>query len=327
MLEHGGNLHAASLQYGIPLSGWLDLSTGINPYGYPIPDIPAAAWQRLPEPERQLEQAASSYYGARHLLVTAGSQAAIQILPRLRPSCRVTVLGPMYAEHAHAWRQHGHTVTEIAHLPDHALLQRTDVLLLCNPNNPTGRLLEPDTLLAWHRVLASHSGWLVVDEAFMDSTPQHSLAPASHLPGLVILRSLGKFFGLAGARVGFLLAETVLLDQAAELLGPWSVTGPAQFVAHAALTDRAWQQANIPRLTAASQQLFTLLQQYGLQPAGSCSLFQWLHTRNSKHLHQELARHGIWTRHFTQHDGLRIGLPPENGWGRLAAALGKLRPA
>lgn len=325
MLEHGGNLHAASRQYGIAREDWLDLSTGINPHGYPVPDIPASVWQRLPETDQQLERIAASYYGAQYLLATSGSQAAIQALPRLRGPCRVTVLGPMYAEHAHAWRQHGHQVSEIDHLPGAAMLAETDVLLACNPNNPTGRLFAPDTLLEWHLALSQHDGWLIVDEAFMDSTPQHSLAAYSHQPGLIILRSLGKFFGLAGVRVGFLLAEPSLLNRMADLLGPWAITGPARVVAQAALADHAWQEHNHARLLAESQQLADILRQAGLPPLNGCTLFQWLKLAHAEHLHVQLARQGVWTRHFPAQQGLRIGLPPADGWQKLAAALANLQ--
>ncbi|MDR5172946.1 threonine-phosphate decarboxylase [Methylobacillus flagellatus] len=324
MLEHGGNLHAASRQYGIAREDWLDLSTGINPHGYPVPDIPPSAWQRLPETDQQLERIAANYYGARHLLTTSGSQAAIQALPRLRGPCRVTVLGPMYAEHAHAWRQQGHQVNEIDNLPGANILAETDVLLACNPNNPTARLIAPGALLEWHQALSQHGGWLILDEAFMDSTPEHSLAAYSHQPGLIILRSLGKFFGLAGARVGFLLAEASLLDRVADLLGPWAVTGPARIVAQAALADHSWRQHNRARLLAESQQLADMLQQSGLPPLNGCALFQWLRVEHAEHLHAQLAHQGVWTRHFPARQGVRIGLPPADGWQKLAAALANL---
>ncbi|MCB5190102.1 threonine-phosphate decarboxylase CobD [Methylobacillus arboreus] len=321
MLEHGGNLRAASERFGIPFSDWLDLSTGINPHGYPVPDIPPSAWQRLPETDNRLEQAAAHYYGAKQILVTSGSQAAIQALPRLRPHCRVTVLGPMYAEHTHAWQQHGHTVNELVDLPDSTMLGNTEVLILCNPNNPTGRMIAPDQLLRWRQILAARDGWLIVDEAFMDTTPQFSLAASSHLPGLIVLRSLGKFFGLAGARVGFLLAETGLLARCAELLGPWPVSGPARIVAEIALADRNWQQHNRSQLLAANHQLASVLRKYGLEPVNGCALFQWLKPEHAENLHLRLAQLGIWTRYFPSQQGLRLGLPGHAGWSKLETSL------
>ena len=163
MLEHGGRLRAAAQRYGIPLEDWLDLSTGIAPYGWELPAVPRSAWTRLPETDDGLEQAARDYYGAVSLLPVAGSQAAIQALPRLRGHSRVGILAPTYAEHAAAWRREGHCVTKLSEGAVHRALPQLDVLLLVNPNNPTGRLVEPARLLDWHEELAERGGWLVVD--------------------------------------------------------------------------------------------------------------------------------------------------------------------
>jgi len=209
-LEHGGRLRQASAQYGIPLADWLDLSTGINPNGWPVPPISAAAWSHLPEEEDGLLEAAQTYYGTPSLLPVAGSQAAIQALPRLRPPGRVGIPAPGYAEHGKAWLAAGHRVVPFD--PRTGPPDGLDVILLIHPNNPTGQTYAPDRLLAWHRRLAERDGWLVVDEAFIDATPTLSLAIQGPLQGLVVLRSLGKFFGLAGARVGFVLAHEDLLQ-------------------------------------------------------------------------------------------------------------------
>ncbi len=195
MLEHGGRLRDAARQYGIALENWLDLSTGINPLGWPVPALPPRCWQRLPEPDDGLEAAAGRYYRARHVLAVTGSQAAIQALPRLRPVCRAGVVAPTYAEHGHAWSNAGHELTVLAAADIDGALDRLDVLLLVNPNNPTGAVFEPAVLHRWRERLAARGGWLVVDEAFADANPACSLAAETGAPGLVVLRSLGKFFG------------------------------------------------------------------------------------------------------------------------------------
>ncbi len=325
MLEHGGRLRAAARQYGIPLADWLDLSTGINPDGWPVPSIPAETWTRLPEDDDGLMEAARACYGARHLLPVAGSQAAIQVLPRLRPPCRVGVVAPGYAEHAHAWRQAGHEVVAVgAALDDRDLLDGLDVLVLIHPNNPSGRTYAPAILLEWRARLG---GWLVVDEAFMDATPESSLAAHSHQPGLIVLRSLGKFFGLAGARVGFVLAEAALLERLRDLLGPWAVCGPARHVATLALRDAAWQAAARPKLIAAGARLADVLAHHGLPPDGGCALFQRVETARAGEIHAALARRGILTRRFEHPASLRFGLPKNaSEWARLDAALAHLRP-
>lgn len=321
MLEHGGNLQQAAQQYGRPLEDWLDLSTGINPQHYPIPDLPSSLFQRLPTNNDDLSEAARAYYGCAHLLPCAGSQAALQVLPTLRSPCRVAMPGIMYQEHAHAWQRTGHEVHFFEHTPDRDLLENTDVLLVCNPNNPTGRLYPVATLLEWHAQLAKRGGWLVVDEAFMDSTPQHSLASHTEQAGLWVLRSLGKFFGLAGLRVGFLLGEPTALRHIAALLGPWTLTGPSQYLAELALGDRSWQQATRMQLAVQSAKLAQLLTQNGLTPSGGTDLFQYVQHPAAQQLHQALANHGIWTRYFADPQALRFGLPAEADWPRLEAAL------
>ncbi|KSS99746.1 threonine-phosphate decarboxylase CobD [Pseudomonas aeruginosa] len=322
MLEHGGRLREAARRYDIPLADWLDLSTGIAPWPFSLPAIPEQAWTRLPESDDGLEAAACLYYGAERVLPLAGSQAAIQALPRMRRGGRVGVLSPCYAEHAHAWRQAGHLVREIGEAEVEPYLDSLDVLLVVNPNNPTGRVFEPAELLAWHARLQRRGGWLLVDEAFMDCTPQSSLAACSNRPGLIVLRSFGKFFGLAGARLGFALGERPLLQALAEQLGPWTVNGPVRHVAQSALRDRQHQRQQRERLLAASQRLEELLRRHGWPPAGGSALFQRLVDPRCAALHDYLARRGILTRQFEQPASLRLGLPAdEAAWARLDAAL------
>lgn len=321
MLEHGGNLQQAAQQYGRPLADWLDLSTGINPQHYPIPDLPSSLFQRLPPINDDLSEAARAYYGCTDLLPCAGSQAALQVLPTLRPPCRVAMPGIMYQEHAHAWQRAGHEVQFFEHSPDRDLLESMDVLLVCNPNNPTGQAYSVETLLEWHDRLAARGGWLVVDEAFMDTTPLHSLASHTGQAGLWVLRSLGKFFGLAGLRVGFLLGEPQALSQVESLLGPWTLAGPSRYIATLALRDNAWQSQMRTHLPAQSAQLLQLLKQQGMTATGGTALFQYVQHPHSRLLQQALAKEGVWTRYFDAPEALRFGLPPNQDWQRLAHAL------
>ncbi|MEY6431332.1 threonine-phosphate decarboxylase CobD [Thioalkalicoccus limnaeus] len=322
LLEHGGRLRSAAARYRIPLERWMDLSTGINPQGWPVPPIPPALWNRLPEDDDGLDEAARTYYGCPTIRPVAGSQAAIQALPWLRRRGRVAVLHPGYAEHALAWRRAGHGVTPITAESLRAGLPAVEVLILIHPANPTGVRFERDELLAWHQALADRGGWLVVDEAFIDATPERSLALDCPRPGLILLRSIGKFFGLAGARVGFVLAEPELNDALGTRLGPWTLTGPARWVTRQALADQAWQQATRLRLAQASERLAALLTRQGLRPTGGCALFQWVETGHAERIHDRLARRGILTRRFTAPPSLRFGLPrDEDAWRRLDAAL------
>ena len=331
MLEHGGRLRAAALRWGIAREYWLDLSTGISPWSWlteRAPPISLDAWQRLPEDDDGLAEAAAAYYGAAALPV-AGSQAAIQALPRLRSPSRVGVLAGSYAEHAACWQRAGHAVIALDADGIEAAVDTLDVLLLVHPDNPSGLVHARSQLLDWQARLAARGGWLIVDEAFVDAAPALSLADQSHRPGLILLRSLGKFFGLAGARVGFVLAEAALREALAEQLGPWTIAGPARQIAMLALQDREWQLQQRKRLHQASERLSTMLAQAGLAPDGGCALFQWHRGDQAAALHEALAARGILTRLYSAPaTSLRFGLPAnEDDWQRLGQALRSRRAA
>lgn len=322
MLDHGGRLRKAALEYAIPEPDWLDLSSGIAPWPWPIPDIPLSAWARLPETDDGLEQAACAYYGAPQVLPVPGSQVAIQLLPRLRRSGKVGVLSPCYAEHAEAWRRDGFTVREVQEQEVDFFLDSLDVLVVVNPNNPTGLSLTPERLLEWHARLVRRGGWLVVDEAFMDNTPARSLAAYTGEVGLIVLRSFGKFFGLAGVRLGFVLAERKLLKLLAEQVGPWAVSGPTRVLGQVCLRDSAGHDAQRLRTEQASARLAQLLTRHGLAPHGGCALFQWVITGQAQALHEFMARRGVLLRLFPNTSSLRLGLPVvESDWLRLEEGL------
>ncbi len=326
MLEHGGRLRHAAAQYGISLEHWLDLSTGINPFPWCGPPVPRLAWARLPESDDGLLQAAQQYYDASSILPVPGSQAAIMHIPRLRAPSRVAVLEPSYAEHSARWREAGHTVSSIALEQCTAAAESDDVLVLVNPNNPTGTRIGRLQLLRWHERLAARGGWLIVDEAFADADPSDSVAKFTDREGLIVLRSFGKFFGLAGARVGFVLSTPRLLSALDAQLGPWPLAGPARFVARRALSDDRWQLAMRAQLQALAHRLKGLLQRNGLAPEGGCGLFQWVPTSQATAVHDALARQGILTRLFSAPQSLRFGLPAEElHWQRLEYALSATR--
>jgi cobalamin biosynthetic protein CobC len=322
MLEHGGNLNDATARYAFPRSAWLDLSTGVNPQSYPAPPLAPQVWHRLPEPCAALIESARAYYRAPQLLPVAGSQAAIQALPRLRAGSRVVVAAPAYAEHAHRWRQAGHQVSEVAYQDLDAAVDICDVMVVCNPNNPTGARVAPQTLLDWAQRLAARQGWLVVDEAFIDTTPEESVMSSVGQPGLIVLRSIGKFFGLAGLRLGFVGADAALLAQLADLVGPWGVNAAAQTVGTAALSDAAWQTAMRAQLLAHGDRLHALLASCGIEASGS-ALYQWWPEPQADLFLQYMAQQAIWVRLFTRGAlGIRLGLPlHENDWQRLQQAL------
>ncbi|MEO8410418.1 MAG: threonine-phosphate decarboxylase CobD [Propionivibrio sp.] len=326
MLEHGGRLRLAARPFGIPLADWCDLSTGINPDTYPLPPIDPACWRRLPEDDDGLEDAAAAYYGNDRLLVLPGSQAAIQTLPALFKPAVVACVAPLYEEHPQAWQGFGHQLRRLPTL-QRALAAATPNIVLCNPNNPTAATLPRDTVLDAADQLHRRGGWLIVDEAFADPEPENSvasLAGSAEAPRLIVLRSLGKFFGLAGARVGFVFAAAEQLDRLRERLGPWPVAHPARFVARHALSDSAWQAAARVKLAASSRRLAGLLAPLG--PVRRTALFCTVaiadpETRLTA-LYEHFARLAILIRRFDQYGLLRFGLPgAEAEWQRLAAAI------
>lgn len=322
MLEHGGRLRLSAQSYGIPLSDWLDLSTGINPEVYPVPPIDPACWNRLPEDDDGLEAAAAAYYGNDRLLVLPGSQAAIQALPVLFKPQVVACVSPLYEEHPQAWERAGHKLRRLPTL-QRALAAATPSVLLCNPNNPTAGALSRETLLDAAGQLERRGGCLIVDEAFADAEPENciaALAGSDVAPNLIVLRSLGKFFGLAGARVGFLFGAAEKLERMREMIGPWPVSHPSRAVARAALQDSAWQAATREQLAANSQRLADILTPLG--EVTRTALFCTVKTPQVAALYEHFARRAILTRHFDQHALLRFGLPGrEAEWQRLAAAV------
>jgi cobalamin biosynthetic protein CobC len=293
--------------------------------------------------------AAFDYYQTNSLLAVAGSQAAIQALPQLRAPCRVGVPLEGYAEHQYNWQHAGHRVEQLTATSIDSQLAQLDVLVLINPNNPTGQHFSVDQLLDWHQRLAQRGGWLVVDEAFIDCQPQQSLLTHSPRPGLIVLRSVGKFFGLAGIRAGFVAAEPALLTRLQQWLGPWTLGGPTRQVCQQALSDQDWQQRTRQRLTVDQQRLQQLLASTSGKSIMGTELFQTLTIAQASEIYLAFARQGILLRLFEpqsrqpllqqtkspfqqqlqqqyqQHPTrsmLRFGLPgTEAGWRRLQAAL------
>lgn len=326
MLDHGGRLLAAAARYGIPAEDWLDLSTGIAPHVYPLPTIASAVWQRLPEDEDGLAAVAARCYGAQQVLPLPGSQAAIQLLPRLRAPGVALVPEPSYAEYAAAWSAAGHEVRRCAAADLLRDAASADAVILGNPNNPTGQHFARRKLLDLAQQLAARGGWLIVDEAFADAEDGDAsladVAGSAAAPKLVVLRSLGKFFGLAGARVGIAIAADAILAPLAAALGPWALAHPSRVVARAALADVDWQRSQRARLQRDGARLHALLAAAGLGTSSGTALFRYLARGDAPELHEFLARQGILLRCFADPAAVRCGLPAtEAEWSRLAAAL------
>lgn len=341
-LEHGGQLNKVAKLYSIPPEQWLDLSTGISPISYPIPNIPQHIWQQLPQTSTGLHQAAKSYYQTENISVTSGSQAVIARLPSLylqtikKPAQQVEVWLPKvgYKEHEKSWRNADFTIKQYQQLPDKTQLAKNAVVVVINPNNPSGVLQQKQPLTELLKTIEQLSGWLIIDEAFMDVIkPNQSLIHLTHNKHLFVLRSFGKFFGLAGIRIGFLSAHQYWLDKLAQLSSPWEVNGPAQFIAEQALKDRNWQLKQQQALTKLAAKLELLLTETFIDCAKSnslqkitvsgCDLFKTLIHPQATEIHQSLCQQGLYVRLCDEKNALRFGIPTHEQNIILASLLAK----
>lgn len=317
MRDHGGNIDAAKARWGG--SDWIDLSTGINRCPYPIPDLPPEAWTMLPTHAQKdaLFSVAQSTYGTHAPgLAVAGAQAAIQMIPFLSPPGSASILAPTYNEHAATLREASWQVEEVSALQD---LAGADLAVVVNPNNPDGRRYMPADLLA----LAPKTGRLIVDESFADTDPELSIAPQAGQDGLIVLRSFGKFYGLAGVRLGFAFGPKADISVLKQRSGPWPVSGAAIEIGRQALADKHWQEATLKRLRAEAIKLDNIAHRAGWACVGGTSLFRLYDTDCATKAQDQLAKAQIWSRIFPWSDRyIRLGLPGGNAeWDRLARAL------
>jgi cobalamin biosynthetic protein CobC len=322
--RHGGDLAFATASYGTPRAGWLDLSTGINPTCYPISGIAVASPAGLPDKGAldRLIAAARTAYGLpadAAIAAVPGSEVAIGLLPLLTPDGTVAVVGPTYGSHARAWQDSARRVIEVSDIGQ--IPTDVAIAVVINPNNPDGRTVSPGSLVGMAQTLGRRGGLLIVDEAFADATPEISLAPTLRGLPAVILRSVGKFYGLAGLRLGFVAGEPNLVSRLASILGDWPVSSAALAIGTQALSDRRWRDATRANLKEQSKTLRSLLVRHGLAIRGHTNLFVLIEDADAAGLHRRLAEHGIWTRAFAhQPTWLRLGLPG-TGMDRLDRAL------
>lgn len=326
---HGGQVQKVMQMFADAPKPFVDLSTGISPYAYPakMPDL--SALHTLPEEaeEAALQRAAVTAYGvsdASMVVAGGGSQSLIALLPRVLKAERACILGPTYSGHVQAWKQNGIPVSEVSDFADLQLAaqQKNMVCIVCNPNNPDGRLLQAAHLLDLANTCQVAGSWLVVDEAFADMTGQ-SVAPALPHPALLVLRSFGKTYGLPGIRLGFLLAQPNLAAYARDLLGSWPVSTIGLAVGCQALQDREWLSQASTKLYTASSRLKKFLTKAGLSHKGQAILFELVECERATDLWKHLCQQGIVTRIFPYNAyWLRMGLPAtEQQWRRLEEAL------
>lgn len=308
---------------------FIDLSTGINPhpwpYPRPLPALPGEIFARLPDRAsiRQLAAVAATAYGApspEHVVPAPGTQILLpQVAGLLKPG-KAIILRTTYAEHGRAAQLAGHAVAEAADVSE---LRDADLAIVVNPNNPDGRIVEKRALLTLADALGQRSGILVIDESFADVAPDTSLVGETDRANIIVLRSFGKFYGLAGLRLGFAMAAPRLANRLDTMLGPWAVAGPAVAIGEQALADGEWKRRTLERLASGAKRLDELLVDAGLEIAGGTPLYRLTRSRNAGDLFSRLGRAGVLVRRFTEEPTwLRWGLPAgENEWQRLSVAL------
>jgi len=322
--RHGGGLIKAAAAFPDAPKPWLELSTGINPQPWRGPRADDSALSRLPDPAllTTLEQTAAAAFSVtdpNRLAAVPGAEAAIRLLPVLLRAHSVDIISPTYGAHAESWRRSGAQVRLIS--SDEASTSDADVLVIVNPNNPDGALQSRDALAALARLRSLKSRWLIVDESFIETTPEATVSDLTE-SGLIVLRSFGKFYGLAGVRLGFMIAAPALIEQLRGLQGDWPVSADALVMGAAAYADTDWRRQTQARLTAAATRLDALLTASGLTVLGGTSLFRLASTPDAAALFHHLGRYGILTRPFDYApDWLRFGLPAPEDFGRLQQAL------
>lgn len=306
--DHGGGLDAAIARWGGRREDWIDLSTGINPVPFPVGDIPVHAWTGLPDTGAQetLLAAARNFWNvpvSAAILAAPGASALIARIPALATADKVDIPAPTYNEHEAAFVAQGWVIS------DHDIKAR----VLVHPNNPTGRLWTEDDLTA---------SLTVIDESFCDVTPEASLIHVTEQPGRVVLKSFGKFWGLAGLRLGFAIGHPDTIAHLTDLTGPWAVSGPALHVGARALSNPGWALETRKRLSEDSLKLDRLMENHGVSPIGGTSLFRLYDTENATLWQERLAANRIWSRIFPYSSRyLRLGLPAPDQWERLEEAL------
>lgn len=322
-MRHGGGLGAATVHFPSAVQPWLDLSTGINPVPWNSPQTLSAKLNSLPDPQdlQQLETTAAAAFSSHpeRTSAIAGAETAIRLLPLMIGSATVDIVEPTYGAHREAWMSSAMAPNAIT--SDQIQSSRADVLVLVNPNNPDGRLYDK-TMLRHLALQRQRQGqWLIVDESFIECTPEASIADLD-CDRLIVLRSFGKFFGLAGLRLGFMISSPEIKHRLRQLTGDWPVSGQAIAMGSAAYADVQWQAQTRQALFERSRRLQALLVESGFTLVGGTSLFQLAHSIEARDWFGYLCGQGILTRPFANRPNwLRFGVPSEADFPRLEQAL------
>ena len=312
--DHGGGLDHAISKFGGTRDDWLDLSTGINPISYPVPEIPEYFWRTLPDANAQskLIGAARKFWNVDEeldILPSSGVSQLICMMPKLAPSSTVTIAKPTYNEHEAAFLNAGWKINATS-----------NAQVFVHPNNPDGRLYQVSEIDYLKNDLT------IIDESFCDTCPKESLLHLAKHDGVIVLKGLGKFWGLAGLRLGFAIAKPNTIQQLQQMIGPWAISGPAQYIGTNALTDSSWISTTQNRLAKDSKKLDTMMADINVPLIGGTDLFRLYDTKDAGHIQNSLAEKMVWSRRFPySKTWLRLGLPgTQADWKQISSALGAL---
>ena len=317
-IQHGGDIDLAIKKYGGEREDWIDLSTGINGASYPWQESINVELRNLPSNKilMQLEKAAARAYKIAECTETAavsGAQQIINLLPLCLKSCNsVAILGPTYNEYEKAFKRSG---TKTKTVSETSELSLSDIAIIVNPNNPTGKVIADETLAG----LSKKVRILIIDESFKMFSSRRTL----NFSNIIQINSLGKFFGLAGVRLGFVSGPSDFIKEVKEMLGPWPVSSLAAEIGIVALNDKVWISEMEKILVTESNALHEACNSRNWELVGRTFLFHTYATSSCLEVEKQFAAHGIWVRTFDYSETwVRLGIPTsENAWTRVKQAL------
>jgi threonine-phosphate decarboxylase len=263
--DHGGNIFSVARQMGISPTETADFSASINPLGISrsVRDAIVGALDSLvhypDNNQAELKQLLAEQNGLtpEHFAVANGSTEIIYKLPGIMKGNRATIVSPAFSEYAYALEQHQWEVKRFLVSPadnftldlqslGSSLAEGCDALYLCNPGNPSGILYSRAVIEQVYSICKENGTFLVLDEAFMDFCEEESakdlIVSSEHG---IVLRSMTKFYGIPGLRLGFAMAAPAVIDRLSSIGGPWSVNTLAQAAGCAALRDREYVENTI----------------------------------------------------------------------------------
>ena len=320
--EHGGDIDNAIKKYGGNKDDWIDLSTGINPNHYPYKLINIRELQNLPYKNDidNLNKLAKKYFQTTACVrAVSGAQGGINILPFLLPNKTVSILSPTYNEYQNVF---SNSLKKIINVKNLSELKKSQIAIICNPNNPDGKLYSNDNLLK----ISKSVEYLIIDESFIDQYPRKSLShKLDDQTNILILRSFGKFFGLAGIRLGFLISNKEIDKKIQFLIGNWPISNVAINVASKALIDHVWIMNTISFLKEGSYFLDCLASEINWKVVGGTNLYRLYETPNAHDAQNKLANFKIWSRRFSySKKWIRLGIPRKKDFKKVSEIFKKL---